>query len=225
MHNFWVFHKWNSMLVCHTRMRPLNWPVARIIEIALRSPAWPIIQPERRKTMTPNTLMRHDVKTPSRVPNRIGSDMKNWVFHQGSSFWNSCMQCATFNISEHTPALFGIHAALNSWISPQDRAGVPSSQVPSSVIYHSQSNGLGCRRKTQELRTKFTCSPANSSLGPAGWWPPMPYCSFDLSLGLSEIESGPSPNLDQSRLLGGGCCSDLFIESGIFKKCESIWKL
>jgi len=43
-----------------------------MINIAFRIPAWPTIQPDLKNTMTPNMLMRQDVKTPSQVPNNTG---------------------------------------------------------------------------------------------------------------------------------------------------------
>lgn len=44
-------------------------------------PAWATIQPERRNTITPNTLIRHEVNTPSHVPNSTGCEMKKFERH------------------------------------------------------------------------------------------------------------------------------------------------
>jgi hypothetical protein len=55
-----------------------------MINIAFRIPAWPTIQPDLKNTMTPNMLIRQDVKTPSQVPNNTGWEMKKFDFHQGS---------------------------------------------------------------------------------------------------------------------------------------------
>ena len=47
-------------------------PVHKIIKTALRTPAWPTIHPDLKKTITPKILIRQDVKTPSHVPNNTG---------------------------------------------------------------------------------------------------------------------------------------------------------
>lgn len=60
-------------------------PVKITMNIALTKPAWPTIQPDRRNTITPNILIRHDVNTPSQVPNSTGCDMKKLDFHHGTS--------------------------------------------------------------------------------------------------------------------------------------------
>lgn len=44
-------------------------------------PAWATIQPERRNTITPNTLIRQEVNTPSHVPKSTGCEMKKFERH------------------------------------------------------------------------------------------------------------------------------------------------
>ena len=41
------------------------------------------IHPVRKKMTTPKMLIIHDVKTPSQVPNRTGSEMKKFDCHHG----------------------------------------------------------------------------------------------------------------------------------------------
>lgn len=48
---------------------------------ALIIPAWATIQPERRNTITPNTLIRQEVNTPSHVPNSTGWEIKKFERH------------------------------------------------------------------------------------------------------------------------------------------------
>lgn len=64
-------------------------PVHKIIKTALRTPAWPTIHPDLKKTITPKILIRQDVKTPSQVPNNTGWEMKKFDFHQGSALWKA----------------------------------------------------------------------------------------------------------------------------------------
>lgn len=48
------------------------------------------IHPIRRKMTTPKILMRQEVKTPSQVPNKTGSEMKKLALYQGlweDKFW------------------------------------------------------------------------------------------------------------------------------------------
>jgi hypothetical protein len=59
--------------------------VDKIIKIALHIPACPTIHPDLRNTMTPKMLIKHDVKTPSQVPNKTGCEMKKLDFHHGTS--------------------------------------------------------------------------------------------------------------------------------------------
>lgn len=64
-------------------------PVAKTMSTAKTTPAWATIQPDRKKTMTPNMLMRQDVNTPSHVPNNTRCDIKKLVRHHGLSPWSS----------------------------------------------------------------------------------------------------------------------------------------
>ena len=52
--------------------------------------AWPIpasatIQPERRNTITPKMLIKHEVNTPSQVPNKVLSETKKCESHHGGA--------------------------------------------------------------------------------------------------------------------------------------------
>lgn len=55
----------------------LEIPVDNTMSIAFRIPACATIQPDRRKTMTPKILIKHEVNTPSHMPNNTGSEIKN----------------------------------------------------------------------------------------------------------------------------------------------------
>ena len=61
----------------------INATAAKTIKAACPIPASATIHPERRKTMTPKILIRHDVKTPSHVPKRTRSDTRKCDSHQG----------------------------------------------------------------------------------------------------------------------------------------------
>lgn len=60
-------------------------PVNITIKTAFTTPAWPTIQPDLRNTITPKMFIRHDVNTPSQVPNSTGWDKKKLDFHHGTS--------------------------------------------------------------------------------------------------------------------------------------------
>lgn len=55
--------------------------VHKMMSTALIMPAWATIQPERKNTITPNTLIRQEVNTPSQVPNSTGWEMKKFERH------------------------------------------------------------------------------------------------------------------------------------------------
>lgn len=55
--------------------------VQKMISTAFRMPACATIHPDRRNTITPNTLIRQEVNTPSQVPNSTGWEMKKFERH------------------------------------------------------------------------------------------------------------------------------------------------
>lgn len=69
----------------HNKKKISYLPVKITIRTALTKPACPTNQPDLKNTITPKILIRHDVKTPSHVPNSTGCDMKKLDFHHGTS--------------------------------------------------------------------------------------------------------------------------------------------
>lgn len=66
----------------------MSLPVDKIINTAFSAPACPTIHPDLRKTITPKMFIRHEVKTPSQVPNNTGCERKKFDFHQGADVLN-----------------------------------------------------------------------------------------------------------------------------------------
>ena len=58
---------------------------ANTINAACPIPASATIQPVRRNTITPKILIKHDVKTPSQVPNNVRSETKKCESHHGGA--------------------------------------------------------------------------------------------------------------------------------------------
>ena len=78
----WTWHLSQMPIAAKTaiKIKPI---AAKTIKAACPIPASATIHPDRRKTMTPKMLIRHDVKTPSHVPNRTRSETKKCDSHQG----------------------------------------------------------------------------------------------------------------------------------------------
>ena len=58
---------------------------AKTINAAWPIPASATIQPVRRNTITPKMFIKHEVNTPSHVPNKVRSDTKKWDSHHGGA--------------------------------------------------------------------------------------------------------------------------------------------